>query len=191
MSISTSRRWKKKNASAALAVVLTVAAAGCLDGLDPPFDAEAADLQCSSDGDGRYFSAAGSIADSGIALSDGHPPAAIQVIHDDGDEHGLAVIGSSVEGDYQFYILNLAAISRGSADVVRSSITEPAGIRLVLELERRSLGQVALDSLAGEITFEKVADDELSGHFEAAFGTLTDEFSGCFHVDVVSADVGP
>lgn len=92
MSISTSRRWKTKNASAALA--------------------------------------AGSIAGTGVTLSDGHRPAAIQVIHDDGDE-------------------------------------------------------------AGEITCERVADDELSGHFEAALGTLTDELRGCLHVDVMSADVEP
>ncbi len=72
---------------------------------------------------------------------------------------------------------------------MRSSIDDPAGVRLVIELERHSLGSVALDSLDGEITFEMVADDELSGHFEAAFGTLTDEFQGCFHVDVVSTDV--
>ena len=74
MSISTSRRWKMKNASGALAVVLTVVATGCLDGLDPPFDAEATELECSSDRDGRYLSAAGSVADNGVALSDGHPP---------------------------------------------------------------------------------------------------------------------
>ncbi len=36
-----------------------------------------------------------------------------------------------------------------------------------------------------------VGDDELCGHFEAAFGTQTDQFSGCFHVDVVSADAEP
>lgn len=177
-----------KNASVALAIALTVVATGCLDGLDPPLDAEAGELECSSDGDGRYLSAAGSLARNGVALSDGDPPAAIQVVHDDGDEPGLAVIGSSQEGEYQFYILNRAVIAQGSTEVVRSSIDEPDGIRLVIELERPSLGTVALDSLAGEITFDMVADDELSGHFEASFGTLTDEFQGCFHVDVLSTD---
>lgn len=191
MSISTSRRWRMKNASVALTVALSAVATGCLDGLDPPFDADATELECSRDPDERYLSAAGSLTRNGVALSDGDPPAAIQVVHDSEDEPGLAVIGSSEEGDYQFYILNFSAIAEGTTEVVRSSIEEPAGVRLVIELERRSLGSVALDSLEGEITFDTVADDELSGHFRAAFGTLTDRFQGCFHVDVVSTDVAP
>jgi hypothetical protein len=187
MSISTSRRWRMRSASA-FAVALIAAATGCLDGLDPPFDAEATELECSGDPEERYLSAAGSLVSNGVALSDGDPPAAIQVVHDSEDEPGLAVIGSSQEGDYQFYILNFPAIVEGTTEVVRSSIEEPDGVRLVIELERRSLGSVALDSLEGEITFETVSDEELSGHFRAAFGTLTDKFQGCFHVDVVSTD---
>ncbi len=38
---------------------------------------------------------------------------------------------------------------------------------------------------------EMVAGDELSGHFEAALGTLADELRGRFHADVMSADVEP
>jgi hypothetical protein len=188
MSISTSRRWRMRSVSGGLAALLIAAATGCLDGLDPPFDAEATELECSGDPEERYLSAAGSLVSNGVALSDGDPPAAIQVVHDSEDEPGLAVIGSSQEGDYQFYILNFPAIVEGTTEVVRSSIEEPDGVRLVIELERRSLGSVALDSLEGEITFETVSDEELSGHFRAAFGTLTDKFQGCFHVDVVSTD---
>lgn len=159
-----------------------------MDGLDPPLGAEDAELACRDNREVRYFSAAGSVATVGIALTDGTPPAAVPTVHEDADEPGLVLIGSSEQGDYQFYILNGPAIAEGSHEIVRDSIEEPGGIRLILELERRGLGTVELDSLAGEITFETVGDDELSGHFSAAFGTQTDQFEGCFHVDVVSTD---
>jgi hypothetical protein len=169
----------------AVLFALALAATGCLGHLEAPFGSEVTELQCSDDRDVRYLSAAGAVADRGIALTDGNPPAAVQLIHDDANEPGFAVIGSSQEGDYQFYILNVPAITEGSMEVVRSSIDEPSGIRLIIELERRQLGSVELDSLAGEITFDVVADDELAGHFEAAFGAPTDQFEGCFHVDVI------
>lgn len=171
--------------AAALALAVTLAASGCMDGLAAPFESETGQLLCSDAPDARYLSAAGSLADLGIALIDGDPPSAVPLVHAENREPGLGVVGSSAEGDYEFYILNGPAIAEGSAEVVRSSIDQPTGIRLVIELERRSLGSLALDSLAGEITFDVVSDDELSGHFEAAFGTTSDHFVGCFHVDVL------
>jgi hypothetical protein len=187
MSTSAARPSRTRSASGALA--LAVLASGCLDGLDAPFGSEAGELECSDDRDDRYLSAAGTVAERGIALVDVDPPAAIRVVYD--EEPGLGVIGSSQEGEYEFHILNSPAIAEGSIEVVRSSIDEPSGIRLILELERRSLGTVELDSLAGEITFELVAEDQLAGHFEAAFGTLTDQFEGCFHVDISRTAIAP
>jgi len=187
MSTSARPRSRTRTASRAVAAALALVATGCLDGLDAPVGSETGTLECSGARDVRYLSAAGSFADYGVALADGDPPAAIPMVHEDAGEPGLGVIGSSQEGDYKFYILNTAAIAEGSAAVVRNSIDEPSGIRLVLELERSGLGTVELDSLAGEITFELVAEEQLSGHFEAAFGTLADEFNGCFHVDLLQA----
>lgn len=167
-----------------LALGCALSASGCMDGLPAPFASEDGQLLCSEAAEARYLSAAGSVAGLGIALIDGDPPSAVPLVHQENNEPGLGVVGSSAEGDYQFYILNDPAIAEGSNEVVRSSVDHPTGIRLVIELERRSLGSLALDSLAGEITFDVVRDDELAGHFEAAFGSTTDQFVGCFHVDV-------
>jgi hypothetical protein len=174
--------------AAPFALALSLAASGCMDGLAAPFESETGQLLCSDAPDARYLSAAGTLADLGIALVDGDPPSAVPLVHAENNEPGLAVIGSSAEGDYQFYILNRPVIAEGSSEVVRSSVDDPTGIRLVIELERGSLGSIALDSLAGQITFDVVTDDELAGHFEAAFGTTTDQFAGCFHVDILSGE---
>ncbi len=176
--------------AAPLALALTLAASGCMDGLAAPFESESGELPCSDAPDARYLSAAGSLADLGIALIDGDPPSAVPLVHEENNEPGLAVVGSSAEGEYQFYILNRPVIAEGSNEVVRSSLDDPGGIRLIIELERRSLGSIALDSLAGQITFDVVDEGELAGHFEAAFGTTTDQFVGCFHVDVLGGADG-
>jgi hypothetical protein len=173
------------------ALVVTVTSSGCLGGLDAPFSANRGEFECSADRADRYLSAAGTAADHGIVVLDTDPPPAISLVHDDANEPGLAVIGSAQEGDYRFYILNSPAIQEGSAEVVRSSIDQPSGIRLILELDRRALGSVQLDSLAGEITFSQVGESELAGSFEAALGTLADEFEGCFHVDVLAPHDAP
>lgn len=170
---------------ALVALLTAVTATGCLDGLEPPFGSDGARLACSSDLDARYLSAAGSFATYGVTLADSDPPAAIPMFYEDESEPGFGVIGSSQEGEYQFYILNAPAIREGSMEVVRNSIEKPDGVRLVLELERGSLGSVSLDSLMGEITFERADDEQLAGHFEASFGTPTDQFIGCFNVDVL------
>ena len=174
-----------------LAAVAAISAAGCLDGLEPPFGSEIAELTCSSDPDARYLSAAGSFATYGVTLADGDPPAAVPMFYEDEGELGFGVIGSSQEGEYQFFILNAPAIREGSMEVVRDSLADPDGVRLVLELERGALGSVALDSLMGEITFDVVDEEQLAGHFEATFGTPTDQFIGCFNVDVLETATEP
>jgi hypothetical protein len=170
-----------------LAAGLAVVTTGCLGGLEAPFGSEVGELACSGDQDVRYLSAAGSFADYGVVLADSDPPSAFPMLYEDALEPGFAVIGSSQEGEYQFYILNRAAVVEGSVPVVRSLIDDPDGIRLVLELDRGALGSVALDSLSGGITFDVVDDDQLAGHFEAAFGSQTDQFIGCFNVDVIES----
>lgn len=186
--MSTSPRRPSKTMSAnrlsLAALVVTMTASGCLEGLDAPFGSTGSELECSSDPAARYLSAAGTAANRGIVVIDTDPPPAVSVLHEDDYEPGLAVMGAAQEADYRFFILNSPAIQEGSMEVVRSSIDQPSGIRLVLDLNRRGLGEMQLESLTGEITFSHVGETELAGTFQAALGTLADEFAGCFHVDV-------
>jgi hypothetical protein len=159
-----------------------------MGGLEPPLGSIGAELDCSDDRAERYMMAAGTTSDYGVVLFDTDPPAAVEVAFEEAGEPGFALFGSTQEGDYRFFIVNQSAIAEGDAPVVRDSLTEPNGIRLVLELERPSLGSVELDSLGGEIEFTRAGDGELAGGFEAALGSATDEFQGCFHVDLPPRD---